>query len=141
MIILTEFDIQRFWSHVPNRVPGTCWLWIGHRAGNGYGRFKLNGRYYQANRIAWALANGRMPHASLVVKHTCNTPPCCNPEHLVEGTQASNIREAMSTITDEQVQEMRRMRHQQFWTIADIARHFGQKASTVEAIVNYRRRV
>lgn len=43
----------------------------------------------KAHRLAWAMHNGADP-AGMVVMHTCDNPPCVNPEHLVLGTHVQN---------------------------------------------------
>ncbi len=47
------------------------------------------GKHIKAHRLAWALANGSDP-TGMVVMHTCDNPPCVNPEHLVLGTTLDN---------------------------------------------------
>lgn len=49
-----------------------------------------DGHLVQAHRFAFTLAAGPIP-GGLVVRHTCDNPPCCNPTHLVLGTQGDNI--------------------------------------------------
>ncbi len=57
---------------------------------NGYGFVTVGGRRVAAHRLAWALHNGADPTGK-VVMHTCDNPPCINPEHLVLGTHADNV--------------------------------------------------
>jgi len=46
---------------------------------------------YKAHRIAYELLKG--PTGDFFVLHTCDNPPCCNPDHLWLGTQADNIKD------------------------------------------------
>jgi DNA-binding transcriptional regulator YiaG len=52
-------------------------------------RVSVDGQRDYAHRIAYRQVNGEIP-AGLVVMHTCDFPPCCNPDHLVAGTIAMN---------------------------------------------------
>ncbi len=71
-----------------------CWLWTGGKNQDGYGRFHLHvdgkRRTKQAHHVAYFLKHGRWP---AYVLHACDTPACCNPAHLREGTHQENIDE------------------------------------------------
>lgn len=79
-----------FWSRVDCTSPNDCWLWQGGSAGNEYGAISWNGRPTMVHRLAWELTYGPIPHG-LVVRHRCDTPRCCNPDHLLLGTQLDNV--------------------------------------------------
>lgn len=78
-----------FWDKVPIRRPGECWEWQGARRPPGHGQLRRAGRLLYAHRVSYEAANGPIP-AGLVVRHTCDNPPCVNPAHLVVGTYQDN---------------------------------------------------
>lgn len=67
-----------------------CWLWTGRVAQDGYGRIRIAKREYVASRAAYLRWKGPIP-CGLWVLHKCDTPRCCNPEHLFLGTHADNM--------------------------------------------------
>jgi predicted XRE-type DNA-binding protein len=72
-----------------------CHPWMGVRNPGGYGKI-ANGRNKSklyAHRVVYELVHGPIGDPSLVVRHTCDNPPCCNPRHLVLGTRADNARD------------------------------------------------
>ena len=88
---------ERFPDLVVNGEPDECWPFSGTKDRNGYGRFGIPGRgrnasKVYAHRVAWELAFGEIPNG-LIVMHTCDNPPCCNPAHLRLGTLADNNRD------------------------------------------------
>jgi len=85
-----------FWSLVSIDWTSGCWLWVGMIDERGiYGRFKIKRRRYAAHRVSYALSWGRTP-AELVVRHTCDTPLCVNPQHLLLGTNLDNTRDMIA---------------------------------------------
>jgi hypothetical protein len=84
--------IEDFWSH-SKKIETGCWIWQRTRdhGGDGYGRLSfMGGQLVSAHRLAWELTHGPIPDG-LEVLHTCDTPPCINPDHLFLGTQLDNI--------------------------------------------------
>lgn len=87
--------VARFWSRVKVGRPGVCWPWQEKsRNEHGYGIFRPNkdSGLIKAHRYAWSLANGPI-EPGVVIRHSCDNPPCCNPYHLVPGSQVDNIRD------------------------------------------------
>lgn len=86
----TPEEIDKFWSRVDRSGgPDACWPWTGGRYSTGYGRMSMGRKKTGAHRLAWAIANGPIPDG-LVICHTCDNPPCCNPAHLWAGTNQDN---------------------------------------------------
>lgn len=89
---------ERFEAKVdrtPGQGPdGDCHEWQGHRIKWGYGSFKLGRAVKKAHRVAYELAHGPIP-SGMLVKHSCDNPPCCNPAHLSLGTQIGNMAEML----------------------------------------------
>lgn len=113
---------QRFWVKVDRRGPKECWAWTAAVNEHGYGVFNPDGRHSgpstKAHRFSIALAG--IDPGELVVRHSCDNPPCVNPAHLSVGTSADNSadmvargrsprgsRSGASKLTERQVAEIR----------------------------------
>ncbi len=87
---------ERFWSFVDKSAgPDACWPWTGSRL-KGYGAFRRYGNRRVATRIAWEYVTGAPPPDDLVIMHSCDNPPCCNPAHLKPGTDAENVADCIA---------------------------------------------
>lgn len=78
-----------------------CWEWNGARHTFGYGLLragKTSGTRLAmvgVHRLSAQLWLNLPPESKLSVLHRCDNPPCFNPEHLMIGTQADNIQDAI----------------------------------------------
>jgi hypothetical protein len=85
---------ERFWSRVRKTGGDGCWIWSGARTKrSGYGIVEVGGRRRRAHRVAYALARGGL-EAGPYVLHSCDTPPCVRPSHLVAADQLWNMVDA-----------------------------------------------
>lgn len=98
-----------------------CWLWTGARTRGGYGNFAIGRKAHRVPRVMLHLTLGLDLYGPWVARHTCDTPECCNPRHLVAGTQQQNVddmwergrgvlgeRMNVSKLTEHDVKEIRR---------------------------------
>lgn len=91
-------DDAAFWARVDQSGgANACWPWRGAINASGYGSVSIRSKIRTASRIAYELANGPIPkglgYHGNVVRHSCDNRPCCNPQHLILGTQADNNRD------------------------------------------------
>lgn len=90
---VTDADMNRFRARVDET--DTCWIWQGSLDADGYGRFSLRGRAFQAHRISYTAAHGSIPEG-LVIDHLCRNRACVRPDHLEPVTNAVNILRGVS---------------------------------------------
>lgn len=133
-------DDQRFWRKVQKAAPDECWIWQGAPDANGYGRFSVGGRAGRqmlAHRYALGVTD-----PAISVLHSCDNPPCVNPAHLREGTNADNMRDMAvrersrtTKLTASQVVEIRRLAEAGV-SQRRLAREFGVRQGNIHAIVS-----
>lgn len=143
--------IDVFWTRVDKS--GDCWLWTGGRSADGYGWFHHNRESRYAHRVAYELCKGPIP-AGMLVCHTCDNPPCCNPDHLFLGDERVNAGDMMTkgrgrseshpgerngnaVLTPDKVREIRRLAAEGV-TWKSIGARFGVSKSAVMMVVTGR---
>ena len=127
--------------------PMGCHLWIGSTTGfapHKYGCVWDGTKQRRAHREVWRLANPGKPEPP-VVRHKCDVSLCCNPKHLIGGTQQNNIHDMFRRkrrviergignpnghLTDEQVMAIFKDPRRQ----VDIAAAYGCAQTTVSRI-------
>lgn len=94
-----------------------CYLFHGRTAGDGYGTVSYQGKSVYIHRLVYKYVFGEDPE---IVRHSCDTPNCWNPDHLNDGTHADNVYDKVikmrhhfgeqhykAKLTDDQVREIR----------------------------------
>jgi hypothetical protein len=156
MPIHDDSTIARFWCKVNVRGPDECWPWLGGKAHKGYGYFfirnsherhsngKLKTMNRHAHRVSYEIAKGDT--LGLDVLHSCDNPPCCNPDHLWPGTALDNMQDKArkgrqtrgathpcTKLTEAEVIEVRRLIANGGRNI-DIGAQFGVERATISCI-------
>lgn len=83
-------SLLSFWRRVSRGE--SCWLWTGSKSKQGYGCMRSSGTQILAHKFSYILHYGPIPEG-MILRHSCDTPPCVRPDHLIPGTQQENIRE------------------------------------------------
>ena len=86
---MNEKSFSRFSTKLVLNQDTGCLLWTSVITHDGYGRFKLGGRYVRAHRASYEHWVASIP-AGLVVDHLCRVRNCCAPDHLDLVTPAEN---------------------------------------------------
>jgi hypothetical protein len=82
------------WDEVPGPLDTPCWVTRVRKNKDGYGSLKHEGRYEGAHRWAYRAWNGPIPEDK-ILRHRCDNPPCINPRHLIPGSIADNMQDAV----------------------------------------------
>lgn len=141
---------DRFWDKVDRRGPDDCWLWTRATNEHGYGVMrpegKRSGPTIKAHRVSLILAGVDID--GLLIRHSCDNPPCVNPAHLSVGTRADNSadmvsrgrqargsRSGSSRLTEREVVEIRARRTDGALQ-RDLAAEYGVSRTTISQIAN-----
>jgi HNH endonuclease/CENP-B N-terminal DNA-binding domain len=117
-----------------------CWEWQGVPRGDGYPCTSIGGRSVSLVRYSYELFRGPVPER-LHVLHTCDNPPCLNPEHLFLGTHRENMEDMVHKgrhggckLSPEQVEEIIQ-KVAQGATRPALAREYGVALSTIRNVL------
>ena len=79
-------------NSIPDPETG-CWNWLHGLNADGYGWLRgADGKNTRAHCFTYKMFVGEAP-VGMVVRHTCHNRKCCNPDHLLLGTQQDNMRD------------------------------------------------
>lgn len=133
-------DQSEFWKFA--LLGDDCWEWQGSMFPTGYGQYR-GGR---AHVVAYCIWNRKLPENNVL--HSCDNRACIRPDHLRDGTQSENLKEAykkgrkvpaLAKLTWEQASEIR----ERYWTSevtqGVLAVQYGVHQSIISELVNGKR--
>ena len=148
--------ITKILSNITKKENG-CWEFNGRKNNGGYGSICFGGEKIKkdlmVHKLVYKHMKGDIPKG-LCVCHSCDNPPCCNPEHLFLGTNEDNIKDSVSKnrhsmykkygektpyhkLTSKQVEEIL----QDGRPYKEIIKDYGVVKSTISSIKNRHHRI
>ncbi len=143
---VNQFKFPRTWSlqqridHKTDRSggPNACWPWLGSRTKHGYATIIWKGKLRRVSRLICSTPDGE--HAM----HSCDNPPCVNPDHISNGGPAANVadkvaknrqakgeRSGPAILTESQVREIRAKYIPRKYSRRRLAREYGVAHGTI----------
>jgi hypothetical protein len=149
-VICDDADIARFNAKVGPPDEKGCMEWTAYRDRAGYGQFKLNGKLVLAHRLSLVIHQGiEIPHPDVKALHSCDNPPCVNPDHLRWGTPKDNggdkkkrgrsprgEKNGKHKLTSDQVMQIHHLYSSGGYPQKELGRRFGVVQAQISAIVN-----
>ena len=86
--MIDKKTIVRFWIKVQK--VNSCWEWTDFTHSDGYGKFRLNGKFVMAHRFSYEFLKEKIPEG-LTLDHLCRNRKCVNPNHLETVTIKENL--------------------------------------------------
>lgn len=130
-----------------NKTTG-CWEWQKCCSSDGYGQLSYNNKQCTVHRLSYELFVNKIPLDKQIL-HSCDNPICCNPDHLRVGTNYDNVQDRQNRnrqakgithgrhkLTDNDIQEIRRLHSTGKYTHGNIAEVFDISRSHICNILN-----
>ncbi len=137
---------------------GGCWEWTLSKSCTDrnvpYGALTVDGKVQPVHRLTYQLANPEEDISEKVVRHECDNPLCCNPKHLLSGSQKDNIADRVSRnrsnyakgervgsakLSEHQIDEIRYRYIYTDITQSQLGKEYGVGQDQISRIVNHKR--
>ena len=132
---LTEEQAIFFVNNVSFREANECWEWQHNWNNDYYGQMRTGPspmKMGMAHRIIFASLNPEINIRGLVIRHTCDNPPCVNPNHLLHGTHRDNMndkiqrgRTRLKILSLEEVEEIKERYAMEYITSRESGEDYG----------------
>jgi len=159
----TSWTREKLWAHIDwfGKDINECWNWLGPVKKYGYGRIQISTQKGKIRVIASRLVAydvGLLPkleyeghQSGTTIRHICDNPKCCNPNHLLLGTQKDNIidrrdrnranvpcgsRSGLAKLTEADIPIIKELHLTLNMTKKDIGRLFGVSDVAIFKIIN-----
>lgn len=138
---------ERIMNFINIKEENECWEFVGSKNKDGYGRIGIsNGKTESAHRVMFKINKGDIPK-DMVVMHICDNTSCCNPNHLILGTQNDNIQDMINKgrfvqrntpykLTEEQMNEIRNKYTGKRGEKVKLAKEYNVVITTITNILN-----
>lgn len=76
-------------------LPNGCWEFLGTKNQQGYGFMNYHNEAWALHRLVLRIKEGPIP-PGIKACHSCDFPPCANPDHIFAGTSGDNTRDSVA---------------------------------------------
>ncbi len=149
--MLSKKEARKKISENIKKMPNGCWEWKRSRQLSGHGSICFKIGVFRAHRVSYLAFKGEIPK-EMCVCHSCDNPPCCNPEHLWLGTKKDNsidmwkkgrrasfrgIKNGRAKLTEERVLILRENENN-MEKLTSLSKDFGIDLATVYNVISRR---
>lgn len=125
---------------------GECLIWTGCLNTDGYARVSHKGNSNgKVHRIIYQELHPEEDVSGKVIRHTCDTPSCINPQHLLSGTPTDNAvdkcvrgRDVLAKLTEEQALQIRALYSTGSYTQKELGNLFNINHRTVHYVIKHK---
>lgn len=147
---MKKTNVERFNEKYVVKENG-CWVWTAGLNKDSYGKFwsglySKNGSPISELAHRWAFMEFKGPlQKGNYVLHSCDVPPCVNPDHLFQGTQRINVKDCVEKnrhpqtrkiLSEEEIFEIRTFYTGKYGEIRNLAKKHGVNPNTISRVLS-----